>query len=243
VHHVGEGDEALDGRRARGVGASDEHVEVADGCQVAAHAAAGLAVHYPLGLAHARHQPPRRLQRLRELDARALVAARLDGREEALLAHCPEARQAAQAAGARRLLHLEQRRELELAPDDLGGLRAQARQAQQIDEAGWHAGAALLELAQAALGDQLVHAPRDAVADARHLGQLAGGEEHLGGLAQALDGPRRVAEGAHAEARLAVHLEQIGQVGEGLDDGVVLHALARSKTARRDQPPWRSEGP
>ena len=177
----------------------------------------------------------RELQRLVEAeDALARRRTRLELGEQLLLLALAEAGLALQAALARGDLELRERRDAELLPQPARGLRAEAREADDLDEALGDAPAQLLERRHGARLAQLADLRRDRVADVVELGQpalLGERPDRLGGLAKALGGP---AVGEHAVHDSTVQLVEIAEQVEEIGDLAIAQGHAEDRSCRCD---------
>ena len=175
----------------------------------------------------------RELERLVEAEhALARRRACLELGEQLLLLALAEAGLALQAALARGGLELRERRDAELLPEPARGLRAQAREADDLDEALGDAPAQLLERRHRARLAQLADLRRDRVADVVELGQpalLGQRPDRLGGLAKALGGP---AVGEHAVHDGAVQLVEIAEQVEEIGDLAIAQGHAEDRSCR-----------
>ena len=137
-------------------------------------------------------------------------------------------------------LQLVERRHAELLPDPRGRLRAEAGQAHEEDDLGRDPVPALRQRVDLAVLDDLDDLLLDRLADPRQLLRPPVERELRDRARRLADARRRAAVGEHAERRLALELEQVGEQLELLRD---LARCAAAPSPSGDVPDAASPGP
>jgi hypothetical protein len=152
-------------------------------------------------------------------------AVLLDGLEDLLFLFLAHARQLAQLAFARQLLHGGRVADLERVPDERYRLGAETLDLQQIQHRRLIFCEQLAVEPELALAEDLLNVGGHALADAGNLQQLLGLTHQLGdGSGQRLQCLRRIAVGADAERIVAAHLHQVGGLVKNGGHALVVEA-------------------
>src|ERR1700674_1056059 len=160
----------------------------------------------------------------------AVVFNRFEQLQFVLLAH---ARQLADLAFARQLLHALQVAHLMGAPDQGNRLRPQTLNLEEFK----HRGAVFFQQLgvrfDAAIFEKHLQIGQHAFANARHRKKFFRLLDQVGHLLrQCFNGLRRIAIGTHAKRVLPVDLEEIGSLVEKSGDGFVVHSELYSESTR-----------
>ena len=205
--------------------AGDQHVEIADRLPSAAQRTGGRDLLDAFDVLQMFGQLLRGAIGFVEQEAPGDAAVILNRLQDFLLALFAQARQFAQLAFARQLLHAGEIAYLEGAPQQRNGLRPQPLDLQQLQHRGPVFLQQLLMRAELAAAAQLLDVGGHAFADAGNLQQLLGFVDQCRDLlGQAFEGLGGAAIGADAERVVAIDLHEIGGFVEDVGDGFVVHA-------------------
>ena len=203
----------------------DQHVEIADRLASAAQRTGGRDLLDALDVLQMLGQLLRGAVGFVEQEAPGDAAIIFNRLQDFLLALFAQARQLAQLAFARQLLHAGEIAHLEGAPQQRDGLRAESLDLQQLQHRGPVLLQQLLVRPELAAAAQLLDVGRHALADAGNLQQLLGFVDQCRDLLrQSFDGLGGAAIGADAERVVAVDLHEIGGFVKDVGDGLVVHA-------------------
>ena len=215
--------------------ASDEDVEIADGFAAAAQRSGGRNfLDRPGSCQQIFDQFFREFFGRVEQESSGDAAVVFDGLEQFELVLFAHARQRANLAFARQLLHAFEIADLIGAPDQGNRFRTQALNLEQFE----HRGAIFLQQFgvgfDAAIFEEHLQIGQHALADALDCEKFFRLRDQVGNLLrQRLDGFGGVAIGAHAKRVLPVDLEQIGSFVEKSGDGFVVHQSVSCDPERR----------
>ena len=211
-------------QRRRGAGGED--VEVAAGLAAAAQAADRRDVGVGRVLAERGDERGGRLVRFGHQPAAGRARPLLERLQDEGLLLRAHALEAAQPSLARRALEVVERADAELAVEQRDGLRADALQAEQVEDGRRELLQQLLVIGDRAGVDELADLGVEVLADPGDREPCRGRQvgDPLGGVR---DGLRGVAVRADLERVLALDLEQVADLGEHARDGEVVEAHSR----------------